>query len=366
MTVIASFNINNFPILLGDLLISGNEDLESSLNIPTIGKITEIFPKGSDFVPTGLKQKTAILNENLALAWAGKRMSAQIIIRNLFIEAQKKTNWKRNDLSSFFSDYKEHLNDVGIVGFSNDGKEIFSFGCGAHQIKYDSKKYGLVRLGGNGETHLKSYLDNCNIQQVSKTTNSLEEAVGNALAITTHMTGFEKTTGSNLLYYYGGGFEILSLVQNKFKKFGDITYLIWLARQTNDVSWELSLPVTCIKYSYDNDILLIKKADIEAQPNGNLTTINKAIYGIYPIYRNVKDKEIDIKKANLSSFNSLFICSFVFFNYINGPSMLYSRVDYNRVGTHLIRFKEEAGEILELKIHDNLIKSIVEHVRPQT
>jgi hypothetical protein len=62
----------------------------------------------------------------------------------------------------------------------------------------------------------------------------------------------------------------------------------------------------------------------------------------------------------------MFICSFVFFHYLNGSIALYSRVDYNAEGTHLVRFKEEAGEILQLDIHNNLLNAIFETVRPQT
>lgn len=363
MTVIASFNINTCPILLGDLLISGNENLQSFLNVPTIGEITKIFPKGSGFVPTGLRQKIAILNENLALAWAGARISAQIIISNLLKEAQKKANWKLGDLSYFFTDYdKEHANNVGIVGYSNDGKGIFSFGYGANQIKYHSEKYGLVRLCGSGATSLKSYLDNFNIPPASRTTNPLETAVGNTLAITTYMTGLEKTTGSNLIEYYGGGFEILSFVRRTFRKIDDITYLIWVGRQMSDLSWRLSLPETCIKYYYQDDILLIKKAEFKAQPTGTLTSVNKAVYIVAPIYRNVDN--VVLKNINLSSFNSRFICSFIILYCVDGSVQVLNRINYSSERTHLIRFKDDTGEILQVDIHSDFIKSIFEGAMP--
>lgn len=363
MTIIASFNINTCPILLGDLLISGNENLQSSLNVPTIGEITEIFPKGSGFVPTGLRQKIAVLNDNLALAWAGTRISAQIIIRDLLKEAQKKTNWKFDDLSYFFADYdKEHGNNVSIVGYSNDGKGIFSFGYGANQIKYHSEKYGLVRLCGSGAASLKSYLDNFNIPSATRTTNPLETAVGNTLAITTYMTGLEKATGSNLIEYYGGGFEILSFVRRKFKKIDDITYLIWVGRQMSDLSWRLSLPETCIKFYYQDDILLIKKVEFKAQPDGTLTSVDKAVYIVAPIYRNVND--VILKNLKLSSFNSRFICSFVILYSVDGSVQVLNRINYSSEQTHPIRFKEDNGELLQVDIHSDFVKSIFEGARP--
>lgn len=363
MTVIASFNTNTCPILLGDLLVSGDENLYSSLNVPAIGEITQIFPKGSGFVPTGLRQKIAIVNENLALAWAGNRISAQTIISNLLIEARKKANWKLDDLSCFFADYdKEHGDKVGIVGYSNDGKGIFSFGYGVNQIKYQSEKYGLVRLCGTGAKNLQSYLDHFDIPPASRATNPLETAVGNALVITTYMTGLERTTGSNLIEYYGGGFEILSLVQRKFKKIDDIAYLIWVGRQMSDLSWRLSLPEICIKYYYHDDILLIRKVEFKSEPNGALTSDNEAVYLISPIYRNIDD--IVLKNIKLSSFNSKFICSFIIFYSIDGSVQVLSRINYSSQQIHPIRFRDDASDILHMDIHSDFIKSIFEGVMP--
>jgi hypothetical protein len=243
MTVIAAFNVNQYPILFGDLLVSGSEDPNVTLNVPTIGEITEIFPKGSGFVPTALRQKIVIVNENLCLAWSGTRISAQIIISALLRESQKKPKWSFDDLSSFFKNFDgEHGSKVGIIGYSNDGRGIFPFGYGTQQRNYQSERHGLVRLGGSGAENLQSYLDNFNIPPLQGRMNPLETAIGNALAITTHMTGLERITGNNLLHYYGGGFEIASLVRKKFTKIDNVTYLIWVGRQMSDSSWKLSFP----------------------------------------------------------------------------------------------------------------------------
>ncbi len=89
MTVIATFSINACPILMGDLLISGDESPQSSLNVPTIGDIDQIFPQGSGYLPTSLNQKLSIMNDNLAIAWAGTKISANVIFRQLLKECKK-------------------------------------------------------------------------------------------------------------------------------------------------------------------------------------------------------------------------------------------------------------------------------------
>jgi hypothetical protein len=361
MTVISSFSINNCPILLGDLLVSGDENLQLSLSIPTIGEITKVFPKGSGFVPTGLTQKIAIMNDNLALAWAGSRISAKIIIGNLLKEAQKKSNWNFDDLSYFFADYdKEYGDDINFIGYSNDGERIFSFGYGTNQIKYNSENYGLVRLCGSGAINLRSSLNHFDNLSASRTTNPLESAVANTLVITTYMTGKERITCRNLSEYYGGGFEILSFVRRKFKKIDDITYLVWIGRQLRDLSWELSPPEICIKYYYLDDMLLIKRAEFKTQKRGTLTCDNEAVHIVTPIYRNAND--VVLENINLSSFNSIFLCSFIILYCIDGSIEILNRINYSGDRSHLIKFIDNNKDILQIDINSNYIKSIFDSV----
>lgn len=361
MTVIATFSINTCPILLGDLLVSSNEQLQSTLNVPTIGEITQIFPKGSGFVPTGLRQKTAVVNDNLALAWAGTRISAQIIISQLLNECQKRTFWSLADLSSFFSSFDEnHGTNVGIVGYSNDGNGLFSFGYGSDQTKYQSDKYGLVRLCGSGASDLRAHLDHFSIPPASRTTNPLETAVGNTLSITTYMTGVERTTGANLLEYYGGGFEIVSFIRKKFAKIDDITYLIWVGHQTGKSSWKLSMPERCIKYCYLDDVLLIRKVELEAQPSGVLKSANEAAYIVSPIYRTV-DQAL-LKNIRLSSFNSRFLCSFIILHLLDGSVSILNRVNYSAQNSHLIKFDDDGKHLVSMDIHSDFVRTIFEGV----
>lgn len=357
MTVIASFNVNQCPVIFGDLLISGDEDLHNPLNVPTIGETTKIFGKGSGFVPTDLRQKTAIVNDNLALAWAGAKIPAQMILKELVQRAKEKALWSFDDLSRFFSDFdNECAHNVGIVGWSNDGKGIFSFGYGTSIIKYQSEKYGLVRLCGSGAQDLKSYLDSFDIPPASRTTNLLETAVGNTLAITTYMTGLERITGSNLIKYYGGGFEIVSFVRRKFTKIDDITYLVWVGQQMSNMSWRLSLPEVAIKYYYYGDILLIGRAEFESHMGGRLKCKNEAIHVISPIYRIIEDSEL--KKVNRPSFNSRFICSFIILHSIDGSVQILNRINYSSQQTNPIRFIDVTSDVLHMEIQHDFIKSV--------
>jgi hypothetical protein len=357
MTVIASFSIQGFPVLVGDLLLSGDEDLNKTIQIPTLGEITKVFPKGSGYVPCGLKQKIAIVNDNIALAWAGTRLSAQIIISDLIKKARKKKYWTLDDLSYFFSNYnKEHGEKVCIVGFSNDGKGIFSFGYGINCINYESGHYGLVRLAGTGAADFKNYLDSFDIPPQLNTANPLEKAVGKTLVISTYMKGLESVSGNNLLQYYGGGFEILSYVRKKFKKIDDITYLVWNGRQVTNSSWELGLPRIAIKYSYSDDILLLRKEEFIPHSKDQVKRANKAIYVVAPIYRDINNNEL--KNIRLESFNSKFIGSFINLLCLDGSNSILSRVNYSGQHENPIRFRNEENENIFMDIKHEFIESI--------
>jgi len=302
MSVIATFSINQFPILLGDLLLSSDHNSETSLNLPTIGEITEIFPEGSGFIPIGLSQKVFVLNENLSLAWAGSKILAQGIIAELLRECQKKPFWESRDLEQFFRAFEAELDEVSILGYSNNGRGIFSFGFGRHESRDENENYGRLKLAGTGADDLKSHMNT--FKPVLSGANPLENAVANTLWITSKMIGQERVSAQNLLNYYGGGFEIVSLVRKQFRKIDDFLCLIWRGFQMKDLSWRLALPEIAIKYFYIQDILLIKKIELKNQKNGSLKAVNKSIYLISPIIKNQAQDGLQLKNIKLSSFNS--------------------------------------------------------------
>ena len=364
MTVIASFSIEKYPVLLGDLLISGFEDLDTTLNLPTIGEITRVFTKGSIRVPIRLRQKTAILNENLAITWSGIESSAQKIINSLYQKAKNQEYWNLEDLSTFFKDFDNTLGkDVGIIGLSNDGSGIFSFGYGETN-KLPSVKYGLIRSSGSGAKDLILCLNDFDKPIISKKINPLETAIGTTLAVTTYLMGNESVNGQNLIQLYGGGYEIVSFVNKKFKKIDDITYLIWFGKQNSDSSWGLSLPKTIIKYFYQNDILIIRKIEVVHENNKPPKCENEAIYSISPIYRQINNSEL--KNLNLQSFNSRFICSFIVLERFDRSIQILNRINFSSQNTNPIKFNDDDKDIFTMDIRQDFIESIFKFVNSGT
>ena len=62
-------------MLMGDLLLSIKESRSTSpALIPTAEDLSKVFPAGSTYVPSGLRQKIIVLSDTFALGWAGTRV----------------------------------------------------------------------------------------------------------------------------------------------------------------------------------------------------------------------------------------------------------------------------------------------------
>ena len=83
MTLIAAVGLDTYPVVFGDLLISGPEQPGAVPNIPLVGEGTNVFPAGSEGSILGLNQKVVLLGDHCVIAWAGNIEFARTVIRAL-------------------------------------------------------------------------------------------------------------------------------------------------------------------------------------------------------------------------------------------------------------------------------------------
>ena len=80
MTIICSFQYEGGALLVGDLMVSGNREQLSPLDIPT--RFSKAQPDVNLYF-SQLSQKIVIINSGLAVAWAGQKIVAKYLIQRI-------------------------------------------------------------------------------------------------------------------------------------------------------------------------------------------------------------------------------------------------------------------------------------------
>ena len=298
MTAILFYFFGNYPVLIGDLLVSGNET-ENMLNIPSLGKIETIFPKGSGYVPVKLIQKVNIVNDNLAMAWSGSYIQAKTFFKSLSHKFED-IDVTRASIEEFIMkelpDYK-HYKDFHFIIMGIEKKLPFSFSIWADEKK-DSFLNKLVG-SGSGIEDFFSEIDNSKKPYNEDTVESLDlpkQAVAFTLGLTSRLTQMELYFGSTISNYFGGGFEVAIINKGKITKLDDITYVFWNAKEETNGEISMGLPIKILKYKYFEKFLVIRSCNLI----GNEIT-NQNIHIINPIDENFVLTNNNLPKPKFNS-----------------------------------------------------------------
>jgi hypothetical protein len=354
MTMTAAFFPESYPILMGDVLLSGPEVLDKQVHIPTIGNVDSVFPKGSGFTIVGLCQKLCILNDKLAVGWSGTRIAAWSVIKKL-MEASSLHDFALDDVIYFWEHevdkwYKEN---VSIIGLIKNGDVINSFGFNIHNLH--SERFGHVILSGSGSHAMADCLSRLGPSpEYPSSTNILERAVATALTISTDMLGQELISPQGLLNYFGGGIELVSLVKGRFTKIGDITYLFWYVSEDGKRGITFSLPETALKFAYYQDCMLVRKAEFKPETGPlQLKCDDSAVHIIASIMRPFDGSTVG--SIPIPSFNSRWTCHYVVIRKSDNTFKLRFIVDYVANQDYKFHFIEENNLITRLHVSEEFL-----------
>lgn len=346
MTVVIGFLINNHPLLVGDILLSSEEIVGKSIDLPLTGDVRNIFPEGSGFVPTGLRQKLVVIGDNLALGWSGTRIAAKTIIKEM-IEHNDRTPFTKETLDAFIKNIDRIVTEQGFsfVGFLRDPETsgFFMFNSYTHEEpkKFTSEDGGALIIGAGGE-ELLNFIEPTGINPRPVNEGVVQSTINTGLEYTGALLNFELATQQSLLSYFGAGYELLTYANGKFQKIEDITYLFWIGDISNEEkSISLSYLVKC---SYADDVLLIRSARVHHFQEENTKALKDKIFVIDPAYR--ESTATEIEKFVKPSYNSNFICSY-FLNRKAGADYLTISTCIENVnsGKPSIEFAQNENEI---------------------
>ncbi len=269
MTLIATFKTPKVPILFGDLLISGEERAGETFHFPGLGKINVIFPEGSGFTPIGLLQKICLLNDYLAVAWAGNKVKALSTVKEL----SRLTRPFTADRIAHFLTGVPKEEDVALICWCIDEKtkDLAIFGRGLYKT-FPNKDFGEILAAGTGIEHLKSYLNLLgNLPFTSFSSPSPPSRGIEMIKNVTLLTSFLLRQGMNFklnnegsinhhntfLHYFGGGFEVVYRRGGKLCKLQDICYVFWRVSLVSNNEIRISLELEIFYYTYYKDLMVI-------------------------------------------------------------------------------------------------------------
>lgn len=355
MTVIASYSVEGSPIILGDLLISGYERGDSSLNIPGVGDVSNVFPKGSGFVPTSLCQKIVILDQYCALAWAGKKIIAASIINDL-IKIIEDVGPNQSSIGDCLNDYQGE--DISVIVVFVDNKDSNLTTVSINVAKYQTKNFGIFQVSGTGDKTLirmMQHLEQIEIEH-STTPNLFDKVLASSLNVISSLLPMSFYNHESLFNYFGGGYEIAYLSNEGFKKLDNIAYIFWsvIAYGPDDIMLPFDSQV--FHYAYQGESLFLNAIRVSTKNStgfDDIKIVENSVYEILPphIYR------------HKSSYNHLPIEPYIVGHYIsifdkqNTSLGVLTLID--KVGNPSVRINRKSDTHISIEWKTDLIDRIL-------
>lgn len=364
MTAIASFSLDRCPIIFGDLLISGPTERARNIHTPAAGNVEELF-HGSGWGILGLRQKVVIINKYCALAWSGSYPAAKVAVEELR-EISQKAALSGDGIRAFLSTHAEvKKHGVSFVGWAYE-EDTRKFVHIRHNTESVETGMGKIFVGGSGAYAIKDFASAWNTIERQETgdINPLIRASHCGLAMANLLLQSEFYSGinsTNLLSFFGGGYEVAVFLNGSFTKIGNFNHLFWRARLNND-ELEIHPPQLIIKQCYFEDILLLKSVKIADQSDPDLSIEDEQAHAIFPLY---DPKSRTLPDMRDISYQSNLLChSFLIEKEGVDSIFTYTRLQQTGVaGTPTIKFHDSDSKLhlaINNKFIDDVANSILE------
>ena len=316
MTLVASFRFNDgFPYLIGDALISGSVD-SSILNLPTNSNMVIERDYDGILVPTGLKQKTIVLSDHLAIGWADTWIECAPLIREIKEEFSN-VEVSGSDVVNFLKGKEKEYPNANLIGISKKGDMHHTFffngalKCSHHQLE----DYYAIGTGAK-------YFADLSRDNTFAINGNVTENVCSVVGLFGGMLGNEMVEQSTILNNFGGAFELVHFYNdNTFKKLEHMTYYFWSANQLKDGKvYVTGLPII-LKYVHDGSgsvVIRVTGNRADCKFEGMIPEYKKEIFRLNPVIGIVPDNQWQkLEKADL---NSHLQCHYIFGRKSNGQT----------------------------------------------
>lgn len=325
MTLIARVELDHINAYLGDLLLSKDGDASTPVDIPAADNINALLPEHCTRAISGLHQKISLLSDRLTVAWAGSYIQARAMMRDLLqLEAEGKLGLDQIQ-NHILSVPESERNDLSLlVSVCTPDKS------GGSGVYVENIEYNAIHLRREGERHVVAGSgSDAFLNLLPQITDQLEKFPAESddafiqieaasLAMAAEFIGHEMLIGTNLLDWWGGGFEVAVLRDQKFTKLGNILHTFWRVEKSEE-RCSLWLKPTFIKYDYFNEALIIQKLHCAVSAPQKVKLISHDYRVFTPVFKQRSD--YDFTSFPLPSLTYDHLCCYVM---IEQPQNEYS------------------------------------------
>ena len=253
MTVVAAFNVRGCPLIFGDLLLTAEVDAgERTVAVPALGDVSDFFGN-SGWSIVGMREKVVLISDHCAVAWAGAWLGAAVAIARLREMAAAGPLTTDSVLAYLRDEPDLQRHPASLVGWLVEGERFGQFWFGTSDV-FDGGQLGQVYATGSGCAAVREFAQAANAMEWKVTGEAPVGAIAasTALALCGVLLRSEFHSGDAaeaLRAMFGGGYEVAGYFGGRFRKLGDLTFLIWEAQVQGD-NVLLSNPQLIIKRNY--------------------------------------------------------------------------------------------------------------------
>jgi hypothetical protein len=240
MTLIASFEYQHAPILIGDLLITSPGASSKEAATPLIQSPNKLIGTEAQLSVSFLRQKVAILHDHVCLAWSGSLVHAQSYAEYMRQFLSGRNSIEYGELRAVVEAYPQqdvegHLEFV-IYSWHGNGWGYFS-----NLKPFDLGLFTQIRVSGSGTAHFIRHIEGVGRSMLVGDLDAYTELAFRALTYASLASAHQLFGAIGLKDGWGGGFEVAVRRDDRFIKLGPICWLFWECTEISPNRFRLEL-----------------------------------------------------------------------------------------------------------------------------
>ncbi len=252
MTLIASFEFQHVPILVGDLLITSPGAATKEASTPLVHTPNKIIGVEGARSVSSLCQKLAVLHPHICLAWADSLFHAQKFAEYIRLFSSGKASINYDELRSTINAYpREDLEgklEFVVYAWHGTGWSYFS-----NLKPFDLDPLSQIRVSGTGTTHFIGHIERAAKAPMVGNLDAYSQLAARALVYASLASAQQFFGGVGLNEWWGGGFEVVVFRDGRLTKLGPICWLYWECVEIAQQNFSLNLKPSFMYQFYIDD-----------------------------------------------------------------------------------------------------------------